>query len=467
MKKFLFLVFVAYGCALNSCSDQNEDVVSSVQNSEIADLNCMRSTRTVDSISVDSILPIEETEESVRMRELLRLHSKKSVSSLASYGDEDEYFSSNIYAIREMPLNISVRSVATGSSASYKFLSCPGPGKEVVLSNQNTAWASKFYLKILPATSGIPYLIYSKNSNTPLSVGYYTNKPDDKILMSAKDNSGSLYSASWDLLASPSYKGYFAIQSESYIGQSDPNNSWSIFYYVLEAKANNKLGYAQRVNGKGQQEFLIQPIDKFDIDYIEFDKSTAQISKLTPLEVVSYGKNETEERRSFSIKASHYATDTYQFTETGRLKFLWNESPTFYRPYVLANKLVVPSPVNPEDEPNSEEFLRDMKYSNSKASVRRVLTVESEGIAKPNSLIEVTSYLEGYSVSVNYVAEMKIKGNNNEERKVKVKGTWYGTMYTTKRAKPDIVKCFDLDDGEELSLLKQSHPVIISKTILK
>lgn len=134
---------------------------------------------------------------------------------------------------------------------------------------------------------------------------------------------------------------------------------------------------------------------------------------------------------------------------------------------MLANKLVVPSPVNPEDEPNSEEFLRDMKYSNSKASVRRVLTVESEGIAKPNSLIEVTSYLEGYSVSVNYVAEMKIKGNNNEERKVKVKGTWYGTMYTTKRAKPDIVKCFDLDDGEELSLLKQSHPVIISKTILK
>ncbi|MGG6549464.1 UNVERIFIED_CONTAM: hypothetical protein NY100_29015, partial [Prevotella sp. 15_C9] len=70
------------------------------------------------------------------------------------------------------------------------------------------------------------------------------------------------------------------------------------------------------------------------------------------------------------------------------------------------------------------------------------------------------------SVSANYVAEMKVKVNN-EERKVKVKGTWYGTMYTTKRAKPDIVKCFDLDDGEELSLRKKSHPVIISKTILK
>lgn len=466
MKKILFLAIVAYGCALNSCTDQNGELVSFAQNREIASLNSMRSTRAVDSTSVDSILPIEETEESARLHETLRQHSIQSVSALASYGEEDEYFSSNIYAIREMPLNISVRSVATGSNASNKYLSCSEAGKEVVLSRQNTAQSSKFFLKILPATSGIPYLIYSKNSNTPLNVGYYTNKPDDKILMSAKDNSGSLYSASWDLLASPSYKGYFAIQSESYIGQADPNNSWSIFYYVLEAKANNKLGYARRVNGKGQQEFFIQPIDKFDIDYIEFDKSSAQISKLTPLEVVSYGKNETEERRSFSIKASHYATDTYQFSETGRLKFLWNDSLTFYRPYVLANKLVVPSPVNPDEEPNPGEFLRDMKYSNSKGRVRRVLTVETEGIAKPNSLIEVTSYLEGNSVSANYVAEMKVKVNN-EERKVKVKGTWYGTMYTTKRAKPDIVKCFDLDDGEELSLRKKSHPVIISKTILK
>lgn len=168
MKKFLFLAFLAYGCVFNSCTDQNEELVSSVHNNEMASLSSMRSTRAVDSISVDSILPIEETEESLRLRETLRQHSMQSVSALTSYGEEDEYFSSNIYAIREMPLNISVRSVATGSTASYKYLSCPGSGKEVVLSNQNAALSSKFYLKILPATSGIPYLIYSKNSNTPL-----------------------------------------------------------------------------------------------------------------------------------------------------------------------------------------------------------------------------------------------------------------------------------------------------------
>lgn len=156
MKKILFLAIVAYGCALNSCTDQNGELVSFAQNREIASLNSMRSTRAVDSTSVDSILPIEETEESARLHETLRQHSIQSVSALASYGEEDEYFSSNIYAIREMPLNISVRSVATGSNASYKYLSCSEAGKEVVLSSQNTAQSSKFFLKILPATSGIP-----------------------------------------------------------------------------------------------------------------------------------------------------------------------------------------------------------------------------------------------------------------------------------------------------------------------
>lgn len=139
MKKLLLLVLVAYGCALNSCTDQNGELVSFAQNREIASQNSMRSTRAVDSTSVDSILPIEETEESVRLRETLRQHSMQSVSTLASYGEDDEYFSSNIYAIREMPLNISVRLVATGSNSSYKYLTCPGAGKEVSLISQNTA----------------------------------------------------------------------------------------------------------------------------------------------------------------------------------------------------------------------------------------------------------------------------------------------------------------------------------------
>ena len=126
MKKLLLLVLVAYGCALNSCTDQNGELVSFAQNREIASQNSMRSTRAVDSTSVDSILPIEETEESVRLRETLRQHSMQSVSTLASYGEDDEYFSSNIYAIREMPLNISVRLVQLVQTQAISILLAQG-----------------------------------------------------------------------------------------------------------------------------------------------------------------------------------------------------------------------------------------------------------------------------------------------------------------------------------------------------
>ena len=61
---------------------------------------------------------------------------------------------------------------------------------------------------------------------------------------------------------------------------------------------------------------------------------------------------------------------------------------------------------------------------------------------------------------------MKYTTNKNETRVVKLNGTWYGTLYTTKRAKPDIIKFFDLDDGEELLRVKSKN-VKLQKTILR
>ena len=176
--------------------------------------------------------------------------------------------------------------MASGSTAANAYLFCDGAEKEVTLGNSSTVAGSKFYLKILPASSGIPYLIYSNVSKTPLTVGHYTNNPNNKILMSAKDNSGSLYGSGWNLIPS-SYKGYFSIQSESYLGQSDPNNSWSIFYYVLEAKADNKLGYGQRVNYKAQQEFLINPTTTFTLQNVTFDLDNAVVTNSTAVSKVT------------------------------------------------------------------------------------------------------------------------------------------------------------------------------------
>ena len=94
------------------------------------------------------------------------------------------------------------------------------------------------------------------------------------------------------------------------------------------------------------------------------------------------------------------------------------------------------------------------------------LIFDVNGTAKPNSLIEATSWLENYDVSVQYTAYMSYKYKDGDVRNVKIKGTWYGTLYTTKRAQPDIIKFFDLDDGEELSLIRKKM-FNFSKTVLK
>ena len=296
-----------------------------------------------DTIDLGELVSLEETEEQkdLKARYEKMYSSNRKVQALDAI--VDDFFSSNIYAIRELPVTIKVRAVASGSTTSNSYLFCDGAGKEVTLGNSSTSSGSRFYLKILPATSGIPYLIYSSASNTPLSVGYYTNAPDNKILMTAKDNSGSLYSAGWDLIPS-TYKGYFSIQSESYLGQSDPNNSWSVFYHVLEAKANNKLGYAQRVNYRAQQEFLITPIASFTLQNVTFDLENATISNGTAISRVTSLTNVHEYTTNENLKISFNAEETSNFYETaGTLKVNISSpsSTKFPRPRPIAGKAVL------------------------------------------------------------------------------------------------------------------------------
>ena len=59
------------------------------------------------------------------------------------------------------------------------YLSTQGMRKELILSAYSS---SKFYLKILPPSSGIPYLIYSKSYNKPLVCGQYNNDPNNKLV---------------------------------------------------------------------------------------------------------------------------------------------------------------------------------------------------------------------------------------------------------------------------------------------
>lgn len=443
MKKTYFSILMAIGLlGMSSCSQdeyelKNEDTRINVTS---------RSLSSLDSLVNDSIITPLMIDSNLLER------AKTRISPIYATNDEDEYFSSNMYELRKIPLTIQAR-------GNKKYLTTNGDGKEITLSDQTSGSSQWFSLDIPPATSGIPYLIYSR-SGKRLSVGQYDNNPNNKVLFIPTENSNNLTSASWDLIPSSIYKGYFAIQSEFYLGQSDPNNAWSVFNYVLETKNTEKLGYG-RYTQKAEQEFLITPARKFTLDYIEFHKEGSTVTKRTPLKVTTYSKNETEERRPFTILAAHYATDESTFSESSKLKIpINNTKDLFYRPIVEAEKPRLPLPVKPEDDPAPIREKPDMLYSANKQQIQCTLKFDINGTAKPNSLIEATSYLENYNVSANYTAhlsyELKSLGKT-EIRKVKIKGTWHGIIYTTIRDNKypkDIIKFYDLDDGEEIMRTK-------------
>ncbi len=205
---------------------------------------------------------------------------KKPQTRVYSYYPEtdDEYYSSNMWAIRELPFALKVRG---GNGQSY--LTTQGIRKELYLSSSNR---SKFYLRILPSSSGIPYLIYSNTHKKPLVCAQYSNNPDNKLVFVW--DTEDISSGSWDLIPS-AYKGYFAIENQTYLGTSDPNNPWCVFRYSIEAKSDGQVGYAQ-YSKKAQQEFLLEFINSFSVKDITFDGKSAVVTPMDPIEIESSGQ---------------------------------------------------------------------------------------------------------------------------------------------------------------------------------
>ena len=347
------------------------------------------------------------------------MHSTQRRAPLNPSSTYDETLWGNMYAIRELPATIKVRSKAsTGSTANYVSLYCEGKSKEVTLNAGNAGDKNRFLIKVLPASAGVPYLIYSVAAGTPLSVGYYTNKPDEKILMASKDDSGSLMSIGWDLLQSSYYKNYYAIQSESYLGQADPNNQWSIFYYVLEAVSGNKIRYAQHVNNKAQQEFIITPDAKFEIKSLEYVVNNSTPSKSTFSKTVTV-KNTSAQEKAMNVPFDFYEMETSYFNRNSwnvNLNFT-DDSKKFVRPTVTSGSVITDNPDAAEDavfiNSNTQNISRHIVYNHP---IR----------CKASSTAKVTVKFVKYYVNVDYIVKAQYEVKAGDLRECVLKGTWSG-----------------------------------------
>lgn len=351
----------------------------------------------------------------------------------------DEYYSSNMWAIRELPFALKARG---GGANGRSYLATQGRRKELTSSSSN---ASKFYLKILPASSGIPYLIYSASENMPLVCGQYTNNPDNKLVFVW--DSEDISSGSWDLIPS-SYKGYFNIENQTYLGQADPNNPWSVFNYSIELKGDGQVGYAQ-YKKQAQQEFLLELEHGFKVKEILFDSKSAVVKEQEPVEVYSSGKTgDVAGPSNITIYASKDVEDTSCYTEKGALKVpLDNPDQMFLRPTVIAGEFVSPENFSTGEMPDSTLFMPKTPYRSTTYNVSKKLSITIPIEVNEPSLVKVTSYLKKYSVQADYTITMTYRnGKEDKDREVKFKGVWNGIVHTTVKAKPDDIVIIPLEE---------------------
>ena len=417
--KFRFFLLMLLPICMVGCNDEMDSLVKGP--SEVAE-SITQMTR---SISPDSIydgepVEFEPTQDMIRLKELYaEIHSTQRRAPLNPSSTYDETLWGNMYAIRELPATIKVRSKAsTGSTANYVSLYCEGKSKEVALNAGNAGDKNRFLIKVLPASACVPYLIYSVAAGTPLSVGYYTNKPDEKILMASKDDSGSLMSIGWDLLQSSYYKNYYAIQSESYLGQADPNNQWSIFYYVLEAVSGNKIRYAQHVNNKAQQEFIITPDAKFEIKSLEYVVNNSTPSKSTFSKTVTV-KNTSAQEKAMNVPFDFYEMETSYFNRNSwnvNLNFT-DDSKKFVRPTVTSGSVITDNP----------DAAGDAVFINSNTqNISRHIVYNHPIRCKASSTAKVTVKFVKYYVNVDYIVKAQYEVKAGDLRECVLKGTWSG-----------------------------------------
>lgn len=385
-----------------ACSQENEIIDSEGMN--ISE-TMTRQFQIEEADGKDSIAIMPVNPDSLKCKLIKENFTRYVVQTAVDY---DPYFSSNMYVIDGLPFTLKARDGG-------KYLSAAEKWEEVKWTTAGTSTDQKFYVKVLPASSGIPYLIYSHKTKTPIGVGQYTNKPEEKILLVHKDDTGSLYNASWDFIQSPNYPGYYAIESQSYLGQSDPNNPWSIFYHVLEVKDKNLVRYGQYTK-KAQQEFAIKPDAVFTLKNIEYvNPYNAKVTRLNDISIVRSRKNPDNRIITHDFVFDSIFTVPSNYIERKTIDFNVDTSNELYRrPNVTQDKIdfVVDLSKEPDSYYRTSQTIDD--YIRSGVYPAKI---------EPYHKVYGTYYFKQFRVEADYIATITYNG-----KEAKISGRWSGIV---------------------------------------
>ncbi|MBW4762880.1 aerolysin family beta-barrel pore-forming toxin [Prevotella melaninogenica] len=392
-KSFLLssLVMCTSLCFWGCSNDENEFVISSEKITSVEQM-----VTKPDSI----IVPIEGNRDS--------LQKLKTIKTRSSFDGEDyQLLQEELTQLDEIPIYLQVQ----GNSDERQFLSATNKGKELTVEKFNgKSENQKFYLKIFPSVLGIPYLIYSKKTGTPIRLGAYKSNPNVKILYASQDASGSLFGASWDIKRAQYSSNSYIIENQDFPQQGN-SGYWPDIYYSVITVNGSKISFS-KYNKSPRQEFKIIPVEEFEVEKVEFDIDANATLTQTPKVLFSdkfTNNGPISQKHSFSI------TETYKETSSFNKKTSYNVNVT------VESKLKVPLLVEGKitvSKSSGEEFTYGKSEEHSK-TINRTVNVE----VPANSMADLSFTIYTYKMDVPYIATCVGKTSG---KKIKVRGIWHG-----------------------------------------
>lgn len=395
MKRFLIQLSLAviFCILFPACSDE-----SSIWEWNINSRECLSDesfTRSSMSCGSDTIVPLEG--DSLTMR-------KQQIKTRGVSGYSDLY--EELKQLDQLPIYLQIK----GNTSTKHYLNVNGEGKELTFENfKSNNISQQFYIRILPPSTGIPYMIYSKQTNTPISLGAYSNNPDIKVVYVKPSDNTSTFGASWDIRYGEYSKESFILENQDYPRQGSSESWYDIYYSVITA--NDSKVSLEKYSKLPKQEFSIIPVENFKVESVTFNTDVSTLSHI-PDQIFSdkfTNKGPIDQNHTFTI------SDTYRETSSFNRKTTYNVNVT------TKIKVKVPFIANGEVSTSISEG-QDFTYGETE---ERTQTINrSYPIVVPaNYIAQMTLTLAKYTMDVEYCA---VCVGMTSGRKIKIKGIWNG-----------------------------------------
>ena len=394
MKKLFFYCTVLLLGGLYACSEDEVFTTTAIDKSKAL---------VKSEILNDTIIPLEGNRDTL----------KRPPQTRSSTNIQEE-----LSQLEDVPIFLKIQ----GNSTSKQFLNVTDAGTEATIAEYSGDINQQFYIKIPSSIIGIPYLIYSKKTNTPLKIGAYTSNPATKVLYADKDNNGGTFGASWDFEKGEYTPNSFVISAQDYPQQGSSGN-WMDIYYPVITVDDSKISFS-KYNNSPRQEFAIVPVEDFEIESIRYITDASSVLEQMPDIVYkdTYTNNgPIQQTHKFTISESYKETSNFQ----RKTSYNINITTSF--------KCKVPFIASGEIKTSITEG-QDFTYGESEEHTKTInreypVDVPAYHVAK------LTLTLLKYNMDIEYVATCR---GLTSGKKLEIRGRWTGIDVVETNAVADV-----------------------------